>query len=67
MPIVDSLRHLFDAIPREEHVHLLRFLQYQLTVLSLMPAQQRYHEYARAEQALTHYETYEYPKRPEHG
>jgi hypothetical protein len=33
-----------------------RMLQYQLTVLALMPEAQRYAEYAKSELALMHYE-----------
>lgn len=67
MSILESLEPLVDTIPAEEHGLLRRFLQYQLTVLSLMPPQQRYLEYGRVEKALAHFETYEYPKAPEHG
>lgn len=67
MSIFEALEPLLEAIPKEEHALLQRFLRYQLTVLSLMPPQQRYLEYGKAEKALKHYEEYAYPKRPEHG
>lgn len=56
MSVFDTLKPLLQDIPEEEHAYVRRMLQYQLTVLALMPAAQRYTEYSKSEMALMHYE-----------
>lgn len=58
MSIFDSLKPLLEDIPEHEHAYVERMLQYQLTLLSLMPEAQRYAEYSRSELALAHYERF---------
>lgn len=56
MSVFDPLKVLLQDIPEQEHAYVRRMLQYQLTVLALMPEAQRYAEYAKSELALMHYE-----------
>lgn len=58
MSALDRLLPLLDHIPEQEHEQVARLFEYHLTLLRLMPAQQRAQEYERAELALVHYERY---------
>ncbi len=56
MSVFDPLKPLLQDIPEQEHAYVRRMLQYQLTILALMPEAQRYAEYSRSEMAMSHYE-----------
>jgi hypothetical protein len=56
MSVFDTLKPLLQDIPEQEHAYVRRMLQYQLTVLALMPESQRYTEYSKSEMAMLHYE-----------
>lgn len=50
-----DLDHLFAGLPAAERAHAEQWIEYNLTMLSLMPSEQRYEEYARAQIGMVHY------------
>ena len=56
MKVPSAIEQLIERLPRNERDHVQRLIEYQLTLLTLMPRDQRAHQYTKAELALTHYE-----------